>query len=187
MIGKLIKADKVLQRGGRYMTIVLAGFWYLLTPPMSGQHGIDTTTPLSNWTNAGVYNTQQDCQTAQNNYAAMLSSAPSTQQQTINILAIERSQCVSSDDYRLQSGQSASTQASAQLGGGQSASTQASAQLGGGQSASTQASAQLGGGQSASTPAWGQLGGGQSAPTPAFGQLGGQSAPTPVWSQQPSH
>jgi hypothetical protein len=99
---------------GQYLTIAIVGIWYLLTPPMAGQHGVDTTTPLSSWTNEGTYNSQTDCQAAKANMAAMFSKGPSTGSQTLNILAIERSQCVAANDYRLESGQSATSQPSSQ-------------------------------------------------------------------------
>jgi hypothetical protein len=79
---------------------------------MSGQHGVDTTAPITNWTNEGTYNSENDCEAAKGNFAAMYSKGSSAGSQTLNILAIENSQCVAANDYRLESGQSAKSQPS---------------------------------------------------------------------------
>jgi len=114
MIQKSVGKDKVLFLGNYHLTIAIAAIWYLLAPPMAGSRGVNTTAPLSNWANEGTYNTQNDCQAAKNNFAAMLSRASSTQSQTLNILTIEQSQCVASDDYRLEGGQTGAAQVSGQ-------------------------------------------------------------------------
>jgi hypothetical protein len=114
MIQKSVGKDKILFSGRCHLTIAVAAIWYLLTPPMAGSSGVNTTAPLSNWANEGTYNTQNDCQAAKNNYTTMVSKPSSTGSQTLNILAIEQSQCVASDDFRLEGGQSGAAQGSGQ-------------------------------------------------------------------------
>lgn len=87
----------------RCAQVVIVAVWYLLIPPMAGQSGVNTRTSLSSWNRAGTYDSQSECLAAKANFTTMLSkSGTAGAMRTVGMLAIQRSNCVAADDYRLQ-------------------------------------------------------------------------------------
>jgi hypothetical protein len=90
----------------RDLTIILLALWYLLTPPLVGDRAVNSRAPMSEWNRAGMYNSQEECQAAKNNFAAAIAKLDSPgQDRAQGILSIELSQCLTSDDYRLEAAQ----------------------------------------------------------------------------------
>jgi hypothetical protein len=75
--------------------------------PYAGNHGLDTTAPMSEWTKAGAYQSQQECRQAQQAFTTVMSQPRRAMERAPAqaLLAIERSQCLSADDFRLEAGQ----------------------------------------------------------------------------------
>ena len=97
------------------MAGIAAAIWYLLVPPLAGTNGVNSTAPLFVWNKAGTYSTEGDCSTAKSNFVATISAfTRAGQNQDQNMLTIELSRCISSDDYRLESAQDSGSQASPQ-------------------------------------------------------------------------
>jgi hypothetical protein len=97
----------------RCVTILLPALWYLLIPPPAGESGVNSLEPVSNWTKAGMYNTESDCQTAKNNFAAAIARPYNLSRDRVqNQLAIELSRCVAADDYQFGGGQPSGGQSS---------------------------------------------------------------------------
>jgi hypothetical protein len=80
---------------------------------MAGVGGVNSTAPMSDWSRAGTYNSQEDCQTAKNNFTGTIAGLNSPRQdQAQNMLSIELSRCLASDDYRLETAPNSSGQTS---------------------------------------------------------------------------
>jgi len=90
---------------------LIAVSWFLLTPPSAGTDGVDTTAPMSEWNKAGVYQSQDECRQAMRAFTAVIAGKSATRVPPQTILAIEHSECVASDDFRLVSSQQPSAQA----------------------------------------------------------------------------
>lgn len=90
----------------RCAPILIGALWYLLIPPLAGERGVNSTAPLPYWNKAGTYNSREDCASAKNNMKSMfLRTATGGPQRTLGLLAIERSDCVAADDFRLEAPQ----------------------------------------------------------------------------------
>ena len=89
--------------------IMVAGLWYLLIPPLAGG-GVNTNAPLPDWNQAGTYNSREECASAKSNITSMfLRTARSGSERTKGLMAIEQSDCVASDDFRLKAAKSSQT------------------------------------------------------------------------------
>jgi len=84
----------------------MGALWYLLIPPLAGERGVNATAPLPYWNKAGTYNSPEECASAKSNMRSMfLRTATGGPQRTLGLLAIERSDCVAADDFRLEAPQ----------------------------------------------------------------------------------
>jgi hypothetical protein len=103
----LLPSGLRLNRSFCRASTILAVSWYLLIPPYAGNHGLDTTAPMSEWTKAGAYQSQQECRQAQQAFTTVMSQPRRAMERAPAqaLLAIERSQCLSADDFRLEAGQ----------------------------------------------------------------------------------
>ena len=97
-----------LSRSWRCQAVMIAAIWYLLIPPAAGRTGVNTGAQLSDWSRAAVYNSETECRAAKSSSAAMFARAAGSHSAQ-GMLFIERSQCVASDDYRLEQPQSSPT------------------------------------------------------------------------------
>jgi hypothetical protein len=96
------------------LAMILPALWYLLLPPFAGDSGVNSRAPVSDWSRAGTYNSQDECQTAKNAFAATIARLNNAgQNQAQNMLSIELSRCLAADDYRLEAAQNPGSQNSA--------------------------------------------------------------------------
>ena len=87
--------------------------WYLFLPPLAGMSGVNTMAPVSAWSRAATYDTENDCMTAKSNLAASVTGLNNVgQNRAQNTLAVELSRCIASDDYRLEVSQDGDSQSS---------------------------------------------------------------------------
>jgi hypothetical protein len=77
----------------RHAAALLISGWYLMLPPTNGKN-VTQGAPLEKWTNAGVYDSMEDCQ---NVIGRLQSGLRGRESET----RPDAAQCVASDDPRL--------------------------------------------------------------------------------------
>jgi hypothetical protein len=91
-----------------HLAVSLAIVWYLVLPPSAGDKGVNSSAPLPQWSRAAQYTSEADCLQAKRNFVRVaVSRGDSAPAQAM--LELERSLCVSADDYRLEAGQARPT------------------------------------------------------------------------------
>jgi hypothetical protein len=91
-----------------HLIVSVATVWYLLTPPLVGDQGVNSKAPLTTWSQAGRYASEQDCEQAKSSFTRSMRSGGGLSPTPQMALGIQISQCIAADDFRLQPAPNAS-------------------------------------------------------------------------------